>query len=207
MRGERTPGFSIGKSRRFLLSGLLVLLFTTATVAQDIPAGVRYKVASDPVNAAAKKDLENAIASDSLPNELLNELFVCGPVLWNALKPSADKILLDAKPIFIVIPWGDKAIQTEGRSILKLEERQSFWRALRTAYPSLKTAKVRKAHADEISHYWAEIPFDIEEPFFVVETASERFVVHLPNRNGKTPLFWIDLVGDFRTLNASPKPN
>jgi hypothetical protein len=66
----------------------------------------------------------------------------------------------------------------------------------------LKSAKIRLAHADEISFYWATIPFDIEEPFFVVETADERFVAHLQNKNGKVTLFWIDLVGDLRVLKS-----
>jgi hypothetical protein len=188
------------KQFRAVMRLLALLLIATPVLAQEIPKGVRYKPAPESVNAAAKTALEKVLASDELPKEFFGEVVVCGPMLWDALKSSADKILFDAKPIFIVIPSGGESIQTEGRGILKIEERQSFWRSLRAAYPSLKTAKVRKAHADEILHYWAEIPFDIEEPFFVVETNSERFVVNLRNKNDNITLFWIDVVGDLRSL-------
>jgi hypothetical protein len=120
-------------------------------------------------------------------------------MLWKALKPSADKVMLESKPVVAMIQ-NPEPIVAEGKRILTSDERQSFWNLIRTKYVNLRTAKVRKAHADEISFYWATIPFDIEEPFFVIETSSERFVAQLMNKNGKTTLFWIDLVGDLRML-------
>jgi hypothetical protein len=178
---------------------LALLLIATPALAQEIPKGVRYKPASESVNAAAKAALEKALDTDELPKEFFGEVVVCGPLLWKSLKPSADKVLLDSKPIIVIIP-GPQQIQTEAKSILKLEERQAFWQALWTRYPTLKSGKLRKAHADEISYYWAMIPFDIEEPFFVVETNSERFIVNLQNKNGNITLFWIDMVGDLQSL-------
>jgi hypothetical protein len=171
----------------------------TSVVAQEIPKGVNYKTAPEAVNVAAKSMLENALASDSLPREFFGEVTVCGPMLWKALKPSADKVMLNAKPLIANIQ-DTEPIVAEAKRILTDDERQSFWRLLWSKYPALKSAKIRKAHADEISFYWATIPFDIEEPFFVVETDAERFVAQLQNKNGKTTLFWIDLVGDLRTL-------
>ena len=191
-----------GKTMKFLLAlfGILALtVLTTLAAGQDVPKGVNYKKAPEPVNSAAKTALETALVADAMPSEFLGEVFVCGPMLWKGIRPSADKVLRDAKPVvgFIQVP---EPIQTEAKSILKPDERQSFWRVLFVKYPALKTAKVRKAHAAEISYYWATIPFDIEEPFFVIETSSERFVAHLRTKDGKTTLFWIDLVGDLRTL-------
>jgi hypothetical protein len=95
-----------------------------------------------------------------------------------------------------------EVIHAEGKRLLSADERQSFWAAWRNKYPKLKTATIRKARADELSFYWATIPFDIEEPFFVLDTASERFVVQLLNKQGKITLFWIDLVGDLRSLKS-----
>ena len=59
---------------------------------------------------------------------------------------------------------------------------------------------MRKGKAEEISYYWATIPFDIEEPFFVIDTGSERFVAHFKVKDRVPRLFWIDVVGDLRTL-------
>ena len=77
-----------------------------------------------------------------------------------------------------------------------------FWRTavLSLAIFMAGLPSIRKARADELSFYWATIPFDIEEPLFVVDTNSERFIVHLLNKQPKITLFWIELVGDLRTL-------
>jgi hypothetical protein len=183
-----------------MLAGLLLLMVLGAAVAaQEIPKGVNYKTAPDSVNEEARSALAAALASDALPHEFFGDVTVCGPMLWKALKPSADKVMLAAKPVVAMIQ-NPEPIVAEGKRVLTIEERQSFWRLLRTKYVKLSNGTIRKAHADEISFYWATIPFDIEEPFFVVQTDAERFVVHLQNKNGKTTLFWIDLVGDLRTL-------
>jgi hypothetical protein len=74
----------------------------------------------------------------------------------------------------------------------------SFWSALLKAYPALKSAKVRKANAKEIRYYWATIPFEIEEPFFAIDTGSEVFVAHFGSLSPS--LFWIDRVDDLSKL-------
>jgi hypothetical protein len=185
---------------RFAL--ILVPLFLAgSSSAQEIPKGVNYKKASESVNAAAKSALENALTSESTPLDFFGDVTVCGPMLWKVLKPNADPVMLKAKPVIANIQ-NPEPIVAEAKGILKDDERQSFWRSLKNKYPLLKSAKIRLAHADEISFYWATIPFDIEEPFFVVETDAERFVAHLQNKNGKVTLFWIDLVGDLRVLKS-----
>jgi hypothetical protein len=183
-----------------ILTGLLAtLMFSTSALAQEIPKGVTYKPAPDAVNAVAKSALETALRADSFPKEIFGEVMVCGPMLWKALKPSAPSELLNAKPVIALIQVPE-SIQADAKRIITVNEQQLFWRLMRTKYASFSAANVRKAHADEISFYWATIPFDIEEPFFVVEAGVERFVVQLMNKNGKVTLFWIDLVGDLRTL-------
>ena len=183
-----------------MLTGLMVILLASASaMSQEIPEGVNYKTAPETVNAAAKLALEKALASDSFAPEIAGDVTVCGPMLWKSLKPAADKVLLNAKPVIAMIT-DPEVIHAEGKRLLFADERQSFWGAWRSKYPKLKTATIRKARADELSFYWATIPFDIEEPFFVIDTNSERFVVHLLNKQGKITLFWIDLVGDLRTL-------
>lgn len=179
----------------------ILLFFAGVSAAQEIPKGVKYKKTSVSVNAAAKSALQSALASDSTPLDFFGDVTVCGPMLWKVLKPDAEPVMLKTKPVIANIQ-NPEPIVAEAKGILKDDERQSFWRSLKTKFPLMKSAKIRPAHADEISFYWATIPFDIEEPFFVVETANERFVVHLQNKNGKITLFWIDLVGDLRVLKS-----
>ncbi|PYP91140.1 MAG: hypothetical protein DMG65_08670, partial [Candidatus Angelobacter sp. Gp1-AA117] len=166
----------------------------------DIPAGVKYKFASDEVNAAAKAVLEKALAGDqAVLKHLLSQSATCGPMLWQTLKPVAGPVLLNTKPMTMIVatPAG---VVTESRALASDEARQAFWVALTGKYPQLASAKVRKAKANEISYYWATIPFDIEEPFFAIEAGRDVFIAQIAHDKSKTALFWIDLVGDLKAL-------
>jgi hypothetical protein len=171
----------------------------------EIPAGVKYKLASDDVNTAARALLEKALAGDkSALKQFLSDAVTCGPMLWQALNPGAAPVLLNAKPVTMVVTT-PVAVAKEGRALVSDEARQTFWLALTGKYPALASAKVRKATANEISYYWATIPFDIEEPFFAIETGSEIFIAQITHDKSKTSLFWIDLVGDLRTLKPQQR--
>jgi hypothetical protein len=86
------------------LFGVLALTaLATLAAGQDVPKGVNYKTAPESVNASAKSALETALASDSLPPEFFGDVTVCGPMLWKALKPSADKVMLESKPVVAMI--------------------------------------------------------------------------------------------------------
>ena len=181
-----------------IVSTLLLSLYPVT--AQDVPKGVTYKTTSEAINSLAKSRLELALASpDKLPSDLFGEVTVCGALLWRSLKLSADRVLLESKPIIMMLQVPEP-LQAEGKRILTVEERASFWRVFVAKYPKLKGATVRKGKAEEISYYWATIPFDIEEPFYVVDTGSERFVAHFKVKDSAPRLFWIDVVGDLRTL-------
>lgn len=187
------------KLSKVLLPVLVLLAFGSAH-SQEVPKGVNYKRASDEVNALAKTNLEKALAgSDSLPADLFGEVVVVGPMLWKALKPSAEKVLLDAKPAVVMVQV-PVVVVAEARRILTDDERKTFWKALRARYRKLTDAKIRKGNAEEIAYYWATIPFDIDEPFWVVDVDGDRFVLDFQVKEGQPRLFWIDLVGDVRSL-------
>ena len=186
----------------------IVFCFATSCIAiaqasegrPDIPAGVKYKAAGDDVNTAAKTSLEKALAGDkSILKNFLSDTATCGPMLWQTLKPGAAPVLLHAKPVTMVVTT-PVAVTTEGRALVSDEERQSFWALLTGKFPALSSARVRKAKANEISYYWATIPFDIEEPFFAIEAGPDVFITQIIQNKGKAALFWIDLVRDLREL-------
>jgi len=94
------------------------LLAIPSTYSQEIPKGVKYKRASESVNALAKNNLERAlVSSESVPPDLFGEVVVVGPLLWKALKPSAEQVLLDAKPVVVMVQV-PTAVVTEGKRIL-----------------------------------------------------------------------------------------
>jgi hypothetical protein len=167
----------------------------------QIPAGVHYKAVSDAVNSSAKESLTQALQSaHELPAGLLDSAVTCGPSLWKALQPSADKSLLNSKVVVAVV----NSVQVEARGLTTNEQQKSFWRLLLAKYPALATASVRKANEQEIRYYWATIPFDIEEPLFAVDDRAETFIVNFRVADGKVKLFWIDLVGDLGKLTSGP---
>ena len=177
----------------------LLLVAFASTFGQEIPNGVRYKKAPDAINSASKARLEAALASDLFPTDFFYNSTVVGPILWKSLRGSADEVLLGTRPVVMVVP-GPPSFVTEGRGIRTDNERRAFWKLLRSKYPALKNGKVRKGNAQEISYYWATIPFDIEEPFWVIDAGADRFIAHFHLADGQARLFWIDRVGDLQTL-------
>jgi hypothetical protein len=112
----------------------IVFFFATSCIAiaqaseggPEIPAGVKYKTASDAVNAAAKSSLEKALAGDkSTLKDFLSDSVTCGPMLWQTLKPGAAPVLLNAKPVTMVVTT-PIAVTTEGRALVSDEARQTF---------------------------------------------------------------------------------
>ena len=183
------------------ISNLIALLLLSFSISygQEIPSGVRYKKAPDAVNDLAKGNLEKALTSDSVPANFFGEVTVVGPMLWKSLKPTADEVMLATMPVALIIP-GPQSVSAEGKRVRTENERISFWKLFRSKYPDIKSAKVRKGNAQEISYYWATIPFDIEEPFWVIEAGPDRFVAHFRVVEEKPVLFWIDRVDDLGTL-------
>jgi hypothetical protein len=186
--------------QRTLTSLVFLVLFSFGVCyGQEIPSGVRYKKAPDAINNLAKSNLEKALASESAPTDFFGEVTVVGPMLWKSLKPTADEVMLATLPVALIIP-GPQSVSAEGKRVRTENERISFWKIFRSKYPEIKNAKVRKGNAQEISYYWATIPFDIEEPFWVIESGADRFVAHFRVVGEKPGLFWIDRVDDLRTL-------
>ncbi len=186
--------------KTFKIFAALIFVCTTA-YGQEVPNGGRYKKAADDINNAAKATLETALASDSLPINLFGDVTVVGPTLWKSLKSSAGQLLLKTAPVILIV-LGPPSFSAEGKRIRTDDERNAFWTSFRSKYPNLKDGKVRKGNAQEISYYWATIPFDIEEPFWVIESGSDRFVAHFRVTNGQARLFWIDRVDDLQRLKS-----
>lgn len=176
---------------------IAVIVFSVLGInGQEIPDGVRYKKAPDAVNNATKASLESALSSDSLPKNVFGDVTVVGPMLWKSLKPSADKRLQNTMPLILIV----SGQSVEGKRIGSGDELEAFWKLFRSKYPGLKDGKIRKGNVQEISYYWATIPFDIEEPFWVIEAGTDRFITNFTINDGKPRLLWIDRVDDLKSL-------
>jgi hypothetical protein len=99
----------------------------------------------------------------------------------------------------VIIP-GPEPIQAAGRGFRTQEQRNRFWKAVLDRFPELRKGIVRPAKANVIQFYWATIPFDIEEPFFAIETPSSVFIANLTIERDTPVLFSLDRVDDLRKL-------
>lgn len=184
------------------ITKFLAMLFCVVSIGygQEIPSGVRYKTAPDELNNLSKELIQIALSSKAeMPSEFFGDVFVAGPTLWKALKPQADPILIGARSLVLIIP-GKSSFAAEAKAIRTDDEKKAFWKQFKSHYSDLANASIRKARAEEISYYWATIPFDIEEPFWVIERGSDRFIADFESKGGKARLFWIDLVSDLEKL-------
>lgn len=185
----------------FLAATVAVFCLACSVNAQQIPAGVRYKKAPDEINQKAKSMLESALAkSDDVNLEIISDgAIACGPLLWDALKDQAGKELREAKPMIVVI-GAAKPLTKEGRGIITPKQKRAFWKLFVEKIKVSNSFTVKKAEAPEIQYYWATIPFDIEEPLYIVDFGKVKVLVNFTVKNSEPKIFWIDIVGDLATL-------
>jgi len=185
--------------RIFAIAFVLGALAVAVSAGQDVPPGVHYKKATDEANAKAKVALERTLSGADAPSVLLSDVVACGPILWNDLKADHDSLSKDSTPMtmFLSVP---EPLQAEGRGLRTQEQRDKFWGLVLEKFPELRQGHVRPARANEIQFFWATIPFDIEEPFFSIETPNNVFIANLRFEKGAPVLFWLDRVDDLRNL-------
>ncbi|MBI3651536.1 MAG: hypothetical protein HY231_11015 [Acidobacteria bacterium] len=183
---------------------IFILPFQNFAV-QDIkiPEGVRYKPASDELNQQTKAKLESLLSakvSDAEIDRLFNDAIICAPGLWQYLaneKKLEGKKLINNRPLRNAKGEIYAMIKEEGRFFQIKEQVRLFWRIFLQKFITDKPYVIRKATAPEIKYFWTTIPFDIEEPLFVLDTTQTKFIVEFSNnKNGETKILWIDTAND-----------
>ena len=178
------------------------LFFTCAVVAQQIPSGVRYKKASDEINQKAKALLESVLSAKANTvnlDSISNGPIACGPLLWEAIKDGAGEELRDATPMILIIN-ASKPFRKEGKGLAKAEQKRAFWNLFIEKVKSNNSFSIRRAETSEIAYFWATIPFDIEEPLQIIDFGKIKVLVNFTTKNGEPKIFWMDIVGDLKTL-------
>lgn len=186
-------------TRNMLVCVLACSLFSPLCFSQEIPKGVNYKNTSPEINTKAKAALEAAIHSKDVPKDIFGDNISCGPTLWNDLKDQQAELSKDSTPLTIFLSLPDP-FKVEGRGLRTPKQEQLFWKDVLAKFPELQTGTVRPAHAKEIQYFWTTIPFDIEEPFFAIETPHSVFIVNMLVKGGNPTLFWMDRVDNLHKL-------
>lgn len=182
--------------KMFTYSLLLILLSFGLSQAQDVPAGVRYKKASDKMNGKAKALLEKALSNPAAEIDIDTTFgktaIMCGPFVWELVGDGNS--FKDSSTVKLIV----NGVLKEGRGITDSEQKRLIWKRLLEKMGNTIKPIVRKANADEIGFYWAMIPFDIEEPLFIVDYGKEKLLVNFIVKSDQPHFFWIDLVKDIR---------
>ena len=184
-----------------LVCVLFCLLSGTCCFAQrsiEVPPGVRYKAASTEVNERAKKTLVEffgAPMKSEIPDDAFAQMAICGPLLWSRLRGLPEMQALTKGRVMVNMPIYErgKAVrqqQMEGKLFQDKAEIREFWKALCKAVRRDENFTIRRPSKLELEIYWAMIPYDIEEPIFVVESERHSFLIDFAG--GKDCMFWID---------------
>ncbi|HVT14374.1 MAG TPA: hypothetical protein VHE55_19075 [Fimbriimonadaceae bacterium] len=177
---------------------LACLLFAVAS-AQQIPPGVRYHRAPDAVNKQAHDVLAKILSGEAKAEDLAaasDKIIVCGPTLWTAIKGSATGEMAGATDVTFVVPGPGGNEILKGRGFKTEPQRKAFWKILLARYKQNKSLTIRKANADELSYYWAMIPYDIDEPLFIAVTDKDRLLFDFSADNGAVKIFTVELIPD-----------
>lgn len=178
---------------------LTALLAFVTLGSQEIPKGVRYKKADAKVNAIAEKKLhavfdKKPTLADYAP--VSSTPLVIGPSLWAAIKKAVVKEFANSKPVTFFVPGSAGVQKLEGRSPKTAKQLETTWMCIAGLAEKSGKATVRKAKANELSYYWALIPYDIEEPLYMVDCGRTKFVIDFSAANPKDPKpFFVDIVG------------
>lgn len=179
-----------------MYAAFLILLCFGLSLAQDVPAGVRYKKATEEINDKAKVLLEKALSKPAaefdVDKTFGKSAIMCGPFVWDIVKDGNN--FKDATPVKLIV----NGVVKEGRGITDTEQKRLMWKRLLEKLGNTIKPTVRKANADEIGFYWAMIPFDIEEPLFIADYGKEKLLVNFIIKSDQPHFFWIDLVKDIR---------
>lgn len=181
--------------KRITVFVVLVFVSLLVQARDDIPKGIRYIEASDSLNTQIKNAVMNSF-SKGTTKQLLFERVVCGPALWNEIKSGAKSTGLNIAPTTFHIPIekNGKLVRTQEMSgaLFQGKAQIDFLSHILDS-TAQKQISVRKPSSAELSVYWKLIPYDIEEPIFVVEIDKSRLLIDFTG--GK--IMWVDLVSAY----------
>jgi len=145
---------------------------------RPVPKEIVYIPVDDATNARFRKRLETVFAPDYSGNDLIfGETIICGPFLWKAILRAKAMDADTGIPVKMVIPQGEKVIELQARGIKPRAAIDTFERYLRALLAEDGGFTVRKLNPDEMSIYWAMIPYDIEEPVFILESRNHLIIM------------------------------
>lgn len=189
---------------KFLTFGafLLVLSFSSLFAEGDpvIPSGVRYKPIDGKLNEKIRSDLSGNFADGPAGvMTLFQQPCICGPAYWSIIKTRSDAKFKNPIPSSFKIPntTTGKTNELKGATFKNYDDLAILANMFANDVGS--NPVIRKLYPQEISLFWAMIPFDIEEPLYILENKNRHFLLCLSidKTTGKYFPFWIDEISSY----------
>jgi hypothetical protein len=153
----------------------------------EIPKNVTYKTTSESENNKAIAILKKAIDDPQKGKKLFDGILFIGPQLWTKLSQIKTLNAIEGGNVNFQIPQGDgKSMEKKGKLIQNETDFQLVWNELATRIG--QDYNIRKLNSLELSYYWSIINFDIEEPIFLFENKSYKFIIDI----NKSKLIWLE---------------
>jgi hypothetical protein len=195
--------------RRLVILGIICMV-AVACYAQDtprpqIPEGVKYTFMDDKQNAEVRDFLAAQFhQGQSGVAELFVSECMCAPGYWRLVAGfgiKAPKI----KAFSVPNERTGKVYIMNGAQIQDSEDLNQISQDLAMQVGTEPT--IRRLTTKEIAKFWVIVPFNIEEPLFVVESGNKQFVVCLKKRDSgnKWRIWWIDALNEYDWGQGSPQ--
>jgi len=162
-----------------------------------IPEGVKYKFIDDKRNAEVRAYVAaRFLKGQSGVSELFEGECTCAPGFWRLVKGLGIK---SPKLEVFTIPneRTGKVYNENGAQIQDPGDLNKMADYLATQVGVKPT--VRRLTSKEIDRFWVVIPFEIEEPLFIVESNGKAFVLCLrqSKNDQKWRIWWVDALGEY----------
>jgi hypothetical protein len=192
------------RSAKGIMLRILILTFACAFAchAQQgdrpvIPNGVKYRFMDDKQNA----DVREFLAGQFLRGEVgVSELFIadctCAPGYWRLVAPSGIESP-QVRTFSVPNERTKKTYKLDGAQLKARSDLRAIARHLASEVGSKPI--IRRLTTMEIARFWIVIPFDIEEPLFVVESSKRSLVLCLRRAADaqKWHVWWIDALSEY----------
>jgi TPR repeat protein len=150
-----------------------------------IPPGIRYKFADRAIVEAAAIRVRKVLAPDYAGDQHIfvreksGDRIFCGPFLWRSLSTEGEFGKKNSVPATFTFNTGGKQMKLTGQGLEGEEQIDALEAYLRKVLKDDGGFTVRALNAEELSVYWAEIAWDIEEPVFTLQSKSHLFVIQM----------------------------
>ncbi len=147
-----------------------------------MPPGVHYKETTRTIRQEALDKLRRAFAPGGprFTSDLVGDLIVCGPFLWNDLQIQAPVANPPQKKVIFQVSIGPIAMVMESKRFLA-SEAGPFLESL-NAYTRGQSFSLRAPTSKELELYWHEVPYDLEAPIIVLESLKFTFLADFQGR-------------------------